>query len=44
MDDMPPIAIVSIVCGIDYQSPIHRSINSVFFKPTYNDFIWWLRI
>ena len=38
------INIVGSVCDIDNQSPMHHSINSVFFKPTNNDFHWWLKI
>jgi hypothetical protein len=31
---------VGIMCGFEDQLPIHHFINSVFFKPTNNDFYW----
>ena len=41
-DDLSLIKIVDIVSCIDDQTPIHRSINSVFFKPNHYD--WQLYI
>ena len=40
--DLSLMKIVDIVCCIDHQTPIHRSINSVFFKPNHAD--WQLYI
>ena len=38
--NMSLIKIVGDMCGIDYESPIHHFINSVFFKPIDNDLYW----